>query len=131
MLYYICPVRTQNLFLSLVLIKNSILGEMTMLRKIAVAVICICCLFQLGGCKSDPAHQPGTPEFKANFCYEAFWYFQGDDPDAGQNVPDGYSFLCRGKIYVYSVAAQEITQVLSSKNSRIDDYAINNDYVFL
>lgn len=101
-----------------------------MLKKIALAVTCFCCLFQLGSCKSDPAHQPGTPEFKANFCYEAFWYFQGDDPDAGQNVPDGYSFLCGGKIYVYSVADREIIQVLSSKNSRIDDYAINDDYVF-
>ena len=102
-----------------------------MLKKIALAIIYFCCLFWLGGCKPDPVHQPGTPEFKANYMYEALWYFQGDEPEAGESVPDEYSFLCNGKIYVYSVAAQEIIQVLSFKDGWIDAYAINNDYIFL
>lgn len=54
-----------------------------MLKKIAVAVTCFCCLFQLGGCKSDDGSKRRDAEYKANYLYEAFWYFQGDEPEAG------------------------------------------------
>ena len=102
-----------------------------MQKKITLAVICFCCLFQLGGCESDDGSKRRDAEYKANYLYEAFWYFQGDGSEAGESVPDEYSFLCRGKIYVYSVAAQEITQVLSSEDDQIDVYAINDYYIFL
>lgn len=71
-----------------------------------------------------------VPDPEQEYCYEAFWYFQGDGTDAGEGAPDEYYFLLNDTIYQYSVAAQELTQLYQYENDSIDHYAVNDDYIF-
>lgn len=97
-----------------------------------LVVLCLLCLFLLGGCMPD--HSDGSGE---NYSYEVQWLYQGE----GETAPDEY-YICTGsKIYCFSVSTGEILPIMEYpgyrpmsdgdvEDSRITEYVVREDAIW-